>query len=637
MQAVILAGGKGTRLASRLNGKPKPLVDVCGVPLLQRQIEQLSRQGVDEFVVLVNHAADQIADFLKAHDDFGSRVVLVDDGDPRGTAGAVLHCLDRLNDSFLVVYGDTLFNIDLQRFLAAHRRSGADASLFLHPNDHPHDSDLVEIDGDGRIVGFHPYPHPEGAWLPNLVNAAFYAVEKRALEPYRDFEVPSDFAKDLFPRLLADGARLGGYSSFEYIKDLGTPARLEKVEKHLGSGLVERSSLRSPQPCVFLDRDGVLNELRDYVRSPEALTVLPGAGRAVRRLNDAGLRAVLVTNQPVIARGECSFEDLRRIHNKLETVLAQDGAFLDRIYFCPHHPHGGFPGERPELKLACDCRKPATGLLEQARRDLNVDLAHSWFIGDSTADLACARAFGLRSILLDTGEGGRDGKYPCAPDFTAADLGAAVDFVLEGYSAIAARLSSLADSIEPGELVLVAGLARSGKSTLAAVLASELRLRGRKAQALSLDRWIRPLEERRPGVLGRYDLDQVRAALGPWLDGGAVESAPAPFYDRFRRTSAEGPALSVAADEVLVLEGVPALAAPFPTARRVRRIHVRLDEQVRAARMQADYRARTGESADAARAVYEARSVDETPVVAGSAASADVTFSMDALEGLGAQ
>lgn len=631
MQAVILAGGKGTRLAARLNGRPKPLVDVCGVPLLQRQIEQLTSQGVQDFVVLVNHAADQIIDFLKARHDFGCRIALVDDGDPRGTAGAVLHCLERLDDRFLVVYGDTLFNIDLGRFLAAHEGSGADASLFLHPNDHPQDSDLVEVDDARRIIGFHPYPHPEGVFLPNLVNAAFYIVEKRALEPYRDFPVPSDFAKELFPRMLADGARLSGYPSFEYIKDLGTPARLEKVEKHLASGLVDRSSLLTPQPCVFLDRDGTLNELRDYVREPEALSLFPGAGRSVRRLNDAGLRTALITNQPVIARGECSFEDLRRIHNKLETVLAEDGAFLDRIYFCPHHPDRGFAGERPELKVVCDCRKPATGLLDRARLDLNTDVSGSWFVGDSTADLLAARAFGLRSILLGTGEGGRDAKHPCAPDFTAADLDSAVDFILDGYPRAAALTARLVDGLAPGDLVLVAGLARSGKSTLAGVIGSELRLKGVKAQVVALDRWIRPVAERRPGVLGRYDMEALLATLGPWLEGGELQDAPTPFYDRFQRTSTKGLPLSLAADEVLVLEGVPALSVQIPTTRRVWRVFVEADEAARAARMQSDYRARTGESAKAARQAYDARSSDETPVVQAGRASAQIILSLDTL------
>ena len=629
MQAVILAGGKGTRLASRLNGKPKPLVDVGGIPLLQRQIEQLRGQGVDAFVVLVNHAADQIAGFLKAHDDFGCCVALIDDGEPRGTAGAALQCLDRLEDRFLVVYGDTLFNIDVARFLAAHAAAGADATLFLHPNDHPQDSDLVEIDDDGRVVGFHPYPHPAGALLPNLVNAAFYAVERRALEPYRDFRAPSDFAKDLFPAMLADGARLTGYSSFEYIKDLGTPGRLDKVEKHLASGLVARSSLKSAQPCVVFDRDGTLNVLSGHVRAPEALALLPGAGRAVRRVNDAGLRAVLATNQPVIARGEASFADMRRIHNRLESALAEDGAFLDRIYLCPHHPDGGFPGERAELKIACDCRKPGVGLLRRAKADLNMDVARSWFVGDSTADVMAAQAFGLRAVQLETGEGGRDGKHPVSADFVAEDVGAAVDFILDGYPRLAERIAPLARSLAPGSLVLAGGLARSGKSTLAAVLAAELRLGGRKARALSLDRWIRPPQARQPGVLGRFDAPAALGVLAPWLAGQALAPEPTPFYDRFRRTTRPGPPLSLDADEVLVLEGVPALLLDPVTARPVMRLFVDCDEAARGARMRADYRARTGEQDAEAEAAYAARALDETPAVAASRARADLVLSLD--------
>jgi NDP-sugar pyrophosphorylase family protein len=204
VQAVILAGGKGTRLAERLNGRPKPLVDVCGLPLLERQINALARYGVDDLVVLVNHAADQVQAFFSER-QFSCSVRLIDDGEPRGTAGALLACLDDLADRFVVVYGDTLFDIDVGCMLAAHEASCSNVTLFLHPNDHPADSDLVELDESGRIVAFHGYPHPENAELRNLVNAAFYVIEKKALLPWRNFPVPCDFGKNLFPAMLAAG------------------------------------------------------------------------------------------------------------------------------------------------------------------------------------------------------------------------------------------------------------------------------------------------------------------------------------------------------------------------------------------------------------------------------------------------
>lgn len=429
-QAVILAGGKGTRLAARLNGRPKPLVDVDGTPLLARQLRQLAAYGVDDVVVLVNHAADQIETFLAEAPLSDMRVSLIDDGDPRGTAGAVLACLDRLADRFLVVYGDTLFDLDVTAFIAAHDAAGADVTLFLHPNDHPADSDLVEVDEDGRIIGFHGYPHPAGAYLPNLVNAAFYCIERAALEPYRDIETPSDFAKDLFPRMLADDARMQGYKSFEYIKDLGTPTRLDKVERHLRSGLVARSRRSEPQAAVFVDRDGTLNELRDYVRTAEDLILLPDVAPAIHKLTDAEFRVVVVTNQPVIARGESTFAEMRRIHAKLDSELGLGGAYVDTLYLCPHHPHSGFPGEVAALKFDCDCRKPKTGMFDQAVAELNIDVARSWMVGDSTSDMLVARRSGLRSVLVETGEGGRDGKYAVTPDFVVPTFAAAVDLIV---------------------------------------------------------------------------------------------------------------------------------------------------------------------------------------------------------------
>jgi histidinol-phosphate phosphatase family protein len=627
-QAVILAGGRGTRLAERLHGRPKPLVDVEGIPLLERQITTLRTYGVDDVVILVNHAADQIEAFCAQRENFGlTRLALVDDGEPRGTAGAVLACLDRLVERFLVVYGDTLFNIDVDRFLAVHARSGADATLFLHPNDHPYDSDLVEMQ-DGRITAFLPKPHPPGALRPNLVNAAFYVVEKRILEGWRDFPTPADFGQDLFPALLESGAVLQGFNSFEYIKDLGTPKRLDKVCTHLRNGVVARATYRTPQACVFVDRDGTLNGLRDYVRRPEDLVVLPGAVEAVRRFNETEHRVAVVTNQPVIARGECSLEGLRAIHAKLDMVLGEAGAFVDRLYFCPHHPDAGFPGEVRGLKVACECRKPKAGLILQAARDLNADLSRSWMIGDSTSDLLAARNAAVRSILLLTGEGGRDGRYRVRPDFTVSDITAAASLILETYPHLVVETATFVDRVRPGDLICIGGPARAGKSTVAGVLAHELRRTGRDVVVLPLDAWIRSEAERTEGLLGRFDVVAAIDALDPWFQGAGTE-IDLPFYDRFRRLSCAGETIRLQADSIVILEGVPALMLPLPAGRRALTIHLDADETGRRARVIGDLMHRELADRDNAAAVYEARQRDEIPPVERAGRDADLRLRLD--------
>ncbi len=484
-QAVILAGGKGTRLASVLNGLPKPLVDVCGKPLLLHQLELLCAHGFTDAVVMVNHRAEAIREWLNGV-DLPISVRLIDDGEPRGTAGAVLAALHELEPEFLVMYGDTMLCVDLTRFWAWHRAvPGADVSLFLHPNDHPHDSDLVEIDETGRIVAFHAYPHPADAWLPNLVNAALYVVRRESLRSWSETAAPLDFAKDLFPRMLAAGAALRGYASPEYIKDAGTPGRLERVRNALTSGAIRRASLDKPQKAVFLDRDGTLNVEYGLIRRPEDLEVFPFAGSAIRRLNEAEWRTVLVSNQPVIARGEVTEAELRHIHARLETEIGRDHAYFDRIYICPHHPDRGFPGERIELKIRCDCRKPEPGLIFNAQKDLNIDLARSWYIGDSTADLGAAEKAGVSSILVETGHGGLDRRYPHEARFTVANVSEAAAFILDVYPKIAKVLAPQIAAMASSDDWFIGGLPSAGKSTVAATFERELRLQGRRARSHS--------------------------------------------------------------------------------------------------------------------------------------------------------
>lgn len=628
-QAVVLAGGKGTRLRERLNGRPKPLVDVAGIPLLARQLEALRLSGFQEALVLVSFESGQIQEFCKTFAPTGFQVRVLDEGAPRGTAGALAGAFEDLRERFLVVYGDTLFDVDLERFWSVHERQDADVTLFLHPNDHPFDSDLVEIDQQGRVTAFHKAPREPTVWLPNLVNAAMYMVEREAIEFWRDQREPTDIARDMFPAMLGRGAKLQGYVSFEYIKDIGTPRRLDKAVAQLRSGFVERARLKSSQKAVFIDRDGTLNQHRDHIARAEDIALIDGAASAIKALNDAEYRTVVITNQPVIARGECDLSEMYRCHNRIETELGQGGAFLDRIYFCPHHPDGGFEGEVPYLKIACECRKPATGMIQQACADLNIDLQQSWFIGDTTTDIMTARRSNLRSILVETGEGGRDEKYPAISDFLARDIGDATSLILRTYPRLAEVIRDFREALEPGAVVLIGGLARQGKSTLASVLKAELVRAGASAEVLRADGFIRDMEQRMPGVAGRFDLAALQRLLQPWLSDRRSIELDVPTYDRLqRRRGRQSVRLSLGAETVLIIEGVPVLALDLETRHPVHRIFVKGDEEARKGRVISDL-VKRGMAEGEAMETYRIRASDETPVVESALGHADFVVDLD--------
>ncbi len=435
MQLVIVAGGKGTRLKQRTGNLPKAMVPIGGRPLIEHQIELGRRHNLKNVLILTGVGAESIESHFGDGSQWGVTIRYRREPVALGTAGAVIEAFDDLEDVFLVMYGDTMLNVDLSRMAAAHTNDDH-ATLFLHPNDHPHDSDLVEIDpSSGTITAIHKYPHSPDQHFANLVNAALYIVSKDTLRNQflnrSTNSYPLDFAKHVFPDLIASGARLKGYVSREYIKDAGTPERLDRVRQDYLSGLIERGSLHIPAPAVFLDRDGTLNFERGYLNKPDQLRLIPGAAAAVRALNRAGLLAVVVSNQPVIARGECTEAELRSIHNKLEWLLGEASAYLDGIYYCPHHPDKGFTGERPELKFACSCRKPATGLLETATRDLNIDVSRSWLVGDSQRDVQAATNFGVRSIQVRTGPPSPDSSDALEADFQTETVSDAIQLILD--------------------------------------------------------------------------------------------------------------------------------------------------------------------------------------------------------------
>ena len=431
MKSVILAGGMGKRMGRVAEAVPKPMMPAAGKPILEHLILMAHREGFREFILLVGHMGDVIEDYFGDGRSLGVEIRYHRESSPLGTSGAVKAVADRLDDDFLVLYGDTVADLDLHELVSHHRRSPRMATIVVHPNDHPADSDLVDIDETGRIAAFHKKPHPEGAYCRNLASAALYVFSPRIL-PHLPTGKALDLGGDILPELILKGKDIYAYVTTEYIKDAGTPSRLSEVEEDILSGRVRGWNRRNRRKAVFLDRDGVLNVQRDrHVCTPGELELLPGVPAALRRINRSGYIAVLVTNQPAVAQGTLSPEGLDRIHRKLDTVLGAEGAYLDRIYFCPHHPDGGFPGERPEHKIPCACRKPATGLIEKATSDLNIDLSGSYLIGDRTVDIQTGINAGCRTILVAGGSAGMDGKYPCKADFEFESLADAVDFIID--------------------------------------------------------------------------------------------------------------------------------------------------------------------------------------------------------------
>jgi histidinol-phosphate phosphatase family protein len=622
-QVAILAGGMGTRLKARTGNLPKPMAPILGRPVLEHLIDLCRNNGFTRIALLTHYASDVIQDHFGDGKRFGVELTYCVETDPRGTAGALRDSLSLMADRFIVLYGDTYADVNLRAVWSDHVASGATATLLLHPNDHPHDSDLVEVDPQSRVMAVHPYPHPPGSVLANLVNAALYVLERDALAALIPEHGRSDLAKQTFPSMLAAGMFLRGYVTPEYIKDMGTPERLDKVERDIVEGLPERLSDRQLRTAVFLDRDGTINAEVTHLSQPSQLVLIDGAGQAVRAFNRAGVLAVGITNQPVVARGEVTWQVLRQIHATLDQRLGEQGAWLDRMYVCPHHPDRGFAGEVPELKIRCICRKPDTGMIDQAVREFGISRRRSWMVGDMSTDIRAGARAGLRTILVRTGHAGQDGKVPDEPDYTMPDLAAAADWILRGHAALSRQMASVLYRAADARLITIGGAARAGKSSAARVLAEQLELCGKTVHVVCLDGWLKPPAGRveGDGVAGRFDLDAVARALGKLIGASERVSLQVPIYNRRLRESQSGRCLSVGPGDTLIVEGVPALLDPFLLANSTVRLFVAVDDPERLKRLNADYAWR-GAAMDDVRERLASRERDELPLVLASASNA---------------
>lgn len=420
MITVIMAGGKGTRISELFPDIPKPLIPIQNIPILEREIRSLSVQGFTDIILTVSYLHEKIEDYFGDGTRFGCKIEYFVEDPPLGNAGALFKLRSRIGcEPFLLLNADAVFDVDFNRMVEFHRKRGAIVTLFTHPNSHPYDSGLLITESDGSVTQWLTKEECRPEIYKNRVNSGIHVIDPVALDVVEiDAEsvgavgtdgctIKVDLDRQIL-KPLCGTHKMFCYDSPEYVKDMGTPERYRQVCDDFAAGIVTGRNLKRKQKAVFLDRDGTINRYVGFLCSPSEFELMEGVAQAIRFINASGYLAIVVTNQPVIARGEVSFEGLQIIHNKMETILGSEGAYVDAIYFCPHHPNRGYEGEISSLKIECECRKPKPGMLLKAALDYNIDLSRSWMVGDGENDIMAGRSAGCRTALIGRGEFGQD-------------------------------------------------------------------------------------------------------------------------------------------------------------------------------------------------------------------------------------
>ena len=585
IKAVIQAGGKGTRLAAYTHDIPKPMLPLGGKPLLEHQILLLKKYGFSNIIILVNYLGNIIKEYFGDGKKFGVSIEYFEEKKPLGTVGGIKEIEQWLDDDFIVFYGDVMVNMDLNRVIQFHKEKNSECTLVVHPNNHPYDSDLVETDDDGRIINVFAKGQPRDKYYKNLVNAGVYVFSPSFLK-HLEKGIKADFGRDIFPCVYKK-VKMFGYNTAEYLKDMGTPDRLAEVEEDLIKGKVERLNYEHKRKAVFLDRDGVINHEISFIHKPEQLMLYEFTANAIKKINNTEYLAIVITNQSVIARNLCTLEELSKIHNKMETELGNERAKLDAVYYCPHHPDKGFPEERTEYKIDCECRKPKPGMFLNAARDFNIDLSRSYMIGDSERDIKAGIAAGCITAGVRTGYGLKTTNTQ--PDYLFQDLDEAVDFILNEPFKKTGDLLIHEINLKNKKpyIIAIGGNARSGKSTLASYLTCHLKNTGAVLR-IDLDNWILP-ENKRPensDVFQRFRMKDITKDIKDILEEKEIT------VKKYNITDQTGHELvySLNNSSVVIIEGIVALSNEYIRNIADYKIFVKSDEKIRVDRLYKYYR-----------------------------------------------
>lgn len=341
MKAVIMAGGRGTRISELFPDIPKPLIPIEGVPVLERELVSLRNQGFKDFIMTVSYMGDKIMNYFGDGSKLGVSIQYYNEVTPLGNAGALFKLREQLGDEpFLLLNADAVFDVDFNRMVRFHQEHGGLVTLFTHPNNHPYDSGLIIAEKNMSVQSWLAKEDVRPIYYKNRVNAGLHVIDPKILDMVSidadkigtvDETTGKTVKVDLDRQLLkplAGSGKMFCYDSPEYVKDMGTPARFHQVEEDFKAGRVSAKNLSNKQKAIFLDRDGTINKYVGFLRNIDDFELIDGVSEAIKKINASGYLAIVVTNQPVIARGEVTFQELEEIHNKMETLLGKEGAYL---------------------------------------------------------------------------------------------------------------------------------------------------------------------------------------------------------------------------------------------------------------------------------------------------------------------
>ncbi|MEZ5571747.1 MAG: HAD-IIIA family hydrolase [Halioglobus sp.] len=388
-QAAILIGGKGTRLGEAVRDTPKPLLEVCGRPFVEHIMVNLRRFGFEDFILLAGYQANVVQERYSSDCSFAqelqAKITVVVEPSALGTGGALKYASKLFESEFLLLNGDSIFDfnyLDLSNCSYPDEAENWLCRIALLPVQDATRYGFVELQG-ARINAFREKPSvPESG----LINSGVYWMKSELLNYIQD--TPCSLEQQIFPQLAREG-RLTGRSYRGFFIDIGIPEDLHRARTHLTHDL--------RKPAAFLDRDGTLNHDDGYTHKIEEFHWTDGAKAAIKKLNDAGYLVFIVTNQAGIARGYYDASTVELLHDWMQKDLAREGAHIDDIRYCPHHPEG----KLPELSIHCECRKPNTGMLRSLIEQWQPEISRSFMLGDSDKDAEAGAAVGIYSKKID--------------------------------------------------------------------------------------------------------------------------------------------------------------------------------------------------------------------------------------------